>query len=256
MDGGDTPFVGHRILIVDPDARLVGQFSSYLARYGYEVRMASSAAAMDRILSNHRVDAVVLEVLLPDKSGLSVCRRLAQGAGPAIIFLTTVNDEADRIVGLELGADDYLAKPLSPRELLARLRAVLRRRPTRPWFTELQSPARANGVQLDFVKLQLRAPPNLVLGLTRTELTLVATLLDQPGRTVSRAELLSQLGPGLNERVMDTQVSRLRRKLLSQLKLDAIRTVRGVGYAWILEGEAPSDPPTPRWALDADLPAA
>ena len=256
MDGGAGSLVGRRILMVDPDTRLAKQYADYLAGYGYDVRTAASAAAMERILSVHRIEAVVLEVMLPDTSGLSAFQRLAQGGGPAVIFLTTVNDEADRIVGLEIGADDYLSKPLSPRELLARLRAVLRRRQIRPGFTERQAAAGANGVQLDFVKLRLHAPPNLSLGLTRTELTLVATLLDQPGRTVSRTELLSQLGPGLNERVMDTQVSRLRRKLHAQLHLDVIRTVRGVGYAWILEGEAPTGPPVPEWSLGADLPAA
>ena len=118
-----------RILVVDDDLRMRDLLVRYLGGEGYEVKAAADAAAMDKLLARERYDLVVLDLMLPGEDGLAVCRRLrAQGAAPAIIMLTAKGDDVDRIVGLEMGADDYLPKPFNPRELLARINAVLRRR--------------------------------------------------------------------------------------------------------------------------------
>ena len=122
-----------RILVVDDDLRMRDLLVRYLGGEGYEVKAAADAAAMDKLLARERYDLVVLDLMLPGEDGLSVCRRLrkenaAPGAAPAIIMLTAKGDDVDRIVGLEMGADDYLPKPFNPRELLARINAVLRRK--------------------------------------------------------------------------------------------------------------------------------
>src|SRR5579871_5633284 len=119
--------VGARILMVDDDPGIRDVVSEFLTRHGYVVETAADAASMEQALERGGVDLMVLDVMLPGEDGLSICRRLA-GAGPAIIMLSAMGEDTDRIVGLEIGADDYLPKPCNPRELLARVRAVLRRR--------------------------------------------------------------------------------------------------------------------------------
>src|SRR3954463_1278416 len=119
---------GARILMVDDDPGIRDVVSDFLTRHGYEVETAADAPSMEKALSNGPVDLVVLDVMLPGEDGLAICRRLSRPDGPAIIMLSAMGEETDRIVGLELGADDYLPKPCNPRELLARIRAVLRRR--------------------------------------------------------------------------------------------------------------------------------
>ena len=120
------------ILLVDDDAGIRGVIRDYLEEHGYAVDTAASAKELDSLLARAKPDLIVLDVMMPGEDGLAVCRRLSREPGPAIIMLSALGEDADRIIGLELGADDYLPKPCNPRELLARVRAVLRRRPRAP----------------------------------------------------------------------------------------------------------------------------
>src|SRR5579871_5998789 len=159
-----------RILLVDDDPGIRDVVAEFLQRHGYHVETAADGKEMDRALARGAVDLVVLDVMLPGEDGLAICRKLARPDGPAIIMLSAMGEETDRIVGLELGADDYIPKPCNPRELLARIRAVLRRR---------QEPRSADGAigarcafagsRLDFVRRELRSPQGVVVNLSTGE---------------------------------------------------------------------------------------
>ena len=152
------------ILVVDDDAALREQVSAYLADHGYVTHAADSGAAMDRILAEIEVDLVILDVRLPGEDGLSICRRLAESGGPAIVVVSGLSEEVDRVLGLELGADDYLPKPCSPRELLARVRAVIRRL-EEPRHGGARRPRvyRFQGFSVDMTRRQVLAPNDPVL---------------------------------------------------------------------------------------------
>lgn len=219
-----------RVLVVDDDDGLREQICRYLGDNGFETAAAASAPAMDRALASRSFDAVVLDVMMPGEDGLSVCRRLSQTRGPAILFMSALGEELDRILGLELGADDYLAKPCNPRELLARLRAVLRR------GAAGAAPARGaaayvfEGFRLDLARRELTSPTGAMVVLSAGEFSLLLAFLDHPRRPLSRERLaeLSGVGGVVIERAVDVQVSRLRRKL--GFSRDVIRTLRGSGY--------------------------
>lgn len=222
-----------RIVLVDEDLEHVTRLQVYLMANGFDVRTAASGAAMDRLLRERSAHLVVLEAALAGENGLQICRRLTQRNGPSVVFLTGMTEEADRIVGLELGADDYLSKELGLRELLARFRAVLRRRdPTReqaPW-EEVREFA---GFSLDLTRRQLRGPGGTAAPLTRSEQSIMAAFFDRPGKVLTRETLSARIGAQsgrASERVIDTQVSRLRRKLNAHFDQGLIRTVRGSGY--------------------------
>jgi two-component system OmpR family response regulator len=231
-----------RILIVDDDNELRSHIAGYLAMHGYLVEEARDAPALDRAMGEGSFDLVVLDVMLPGEDGLSICRRLAAPAAPQIIMLSAMGDETDRIVGLEIGADDYLPKPCSPRELLARVRAVLRR------SGEAQSGAEKVGAmvefagfRLDLVRRRLHAPNGSVLVISNNEFALLTTLLRNPGRVLSRQTLaqMAEIGrPEDVDRAVDMLVSRLRRKLQAQSGAEVIATVRGQGYRLVADTTA------------------
>lgn len=216
-----------RILVVDDDAdlrRLVGEF---LRSHGLEVEVARDAREMDARLAASRYDLIILDLMMPGEDGLSVLRRLRGDPRPAIIMLSAMGEDTDRIVGLEVGADDYLAKPCNPRELLARVRAVLRRREgaggtgaTRcfgPWT-------------LDVVARTVRRTGGDAVALTDAEFRVLNAFLDRPQRVLSRDQLLEYAkGAEVDafDRAIDVTISRLRRKLGTD---DPIRTIRGEGY--------------------------
>ena len=190
---------------------------------------------MERILARRRPDLVVLDVMLPGEGGLSICRRLARPDGPAIIMLSALGDDTDRIVGLELGADDYLAKPCNPRELLARVRAVLRRRTEARALEEpLETACEFAGWRRDLVRHELRSPYGVVVNLSSGEFSLLRAFVKRPQRVLSRDQLLEfARGPRSDafDRAIDVQISRLRRKLKGGDDGQAlIRTVRNEGY--------------------------
>jgi two-component system OmpR family response regulator len=222
-----------QILIVDDDTDLRDQTAGYLADHGYDVHTAGNAGEMKQVLDETGIELVLLDVMLPGEDGLSICRRLSDAGGPPVIMISALGEEIDRILGLELGADDYLPKPCSPRELLARVRAVLRRRETAP---EERSAGRAYefaGYRLDVVRRQLRGPTGVVVLLTAGEFALLRAFLDRPGRILTREQLLDYARGSEAEvfdRAIDVQISRLRRKLVASSGEALITTLRGAGY--------------------------
>ena len=226
------------ILVVDDDASLREQMVGYLAEHGYAVHGAADAKEMAAVMADHPIDRVVLDIMMPGEDGLSICRRLAAAPGPSVIMVSALGDEIDRVLGLELGADDYLSKPCSPRELLARVKAVLRRHDEGPVNPNPET-ARFLGFTLNLPRRQLRAPDGRSIMLTSGEFSLLAVFLDNAGRILSREELL-ELARGRDaenvfDRAIDVQISRLRRKLDDGDGFDPIETVRGEGYRFVCE---------------------
>jgi two-component system OmpR family response regulator len=214
-----------RIVVVDDDPGIRELVSDFLGRHGFEVETAADGAGLGRSLAARPADLVVLDVMLPGEDGLQICRRLAAGDGPSVIMLSAMGEETDRIVGLELGADDYLPKPCNPRELLARVRAVLRRR----------GEARSDDGEL--VRRELRSPEGVVVNLSGGEFSLLRTLVERPERVLTRDQLLDLArGPDSEayDRAIDVQISRLRRKLDDGGQGgELIRTVRNEGYMFM-----------------------
>jgi two-component system OmpR family response regulator len=223
------------ILVVDDDASIRDAIADFLGGHGYAVRTARNAAACDHELAQAPVDLIVLDVMMPGEDGLSLCRRLAP-AGTAILMLSALDAVTDRIVGLEVGAWDYLTKPFEPRELLARVRALLRRP-----GAERADPGTKDGVSfagwwLDMEQRRLRDPAGRPLALSEGEHALLAAFVRRPGRILTRDALLD-LARGLDaasyDRAIDIAVSRLRRKLGDADPAPLIETVRGVGYRFL-----------------------
>jgi two-component system, OmpR family, response regulator len=222
-----------RIIIVDDDAGIRNAIRDYLEEYGYAVETAASAKELDGLLGRGPADLIVLDVMMPGEDGLGVCRRLSVEPGPAIVMLSALGEDADRIIGLELGADDYLPKPCNPRELLARIRAVLRRRRESRGHAGLE--CTFAGWRLDLVRRELHSPDGLLVNLTAGEFMLLRALLEHPQRILTRDELLDVArGPDVEafDRAIDVQVSRLRRKLDDGAagQNGLIRTIRNEGY--------------------------
>lgn len=221
------------ILLVDDDDQLRLEIADYLAQHGFTVHQARDAREMRAKLTAAPIKIVILDVMLPGEDGLSICRSMAGKQGPAVLMLSSMGESIDRILGLELGADDYVVKPVSPRELLARVRALLRRR-----SQDGQPAARGAiyafaGFRFDIVRRQLKAPGGDVLMLTPGELSLLGAFVENPHRVLSREELVT-LSRGetatVLDRAVDIQISRLRRKLNSQSLDEVIKTHRGLGY--------------------------
>lgn len=237
-----TPARPDRLLIVDDDARIRDLLRRYLAQEGFEVLLAEDAKAMARVLAREAVDLIVLDLMLPGEDGLSVCRRLrAANDHTPLIMLTAKGEDVDRIVGLEVGADDYLAKPFNPRELLARIHAVLRRRPARE---EPGAPAREPELvafgpfEFDVAARRLLRDGQPV-PLTTGEFSMLKALVRHPRQPMSR-DKLAQLARGREfepfDRSLDVQVSRLRKLIETDpTQPRYIQTVWGVGYVFVPE---------------------
>ena len=220
-----------RLLVVDDDPGIREVLCEYLDRHGYAAEPAASAAEMDRALQARPADLVVLDVMMPGEDGLSACRRLA-ARGQPVVMLSAMGEETDRIVGLELGADDYLAKPCNPRDLLARVRAVLRRRDGSAPAGEGSDLAFA-GWRLDLTRHALTAPDGGAVALTAGEFALLHALVRSPRRVLSRDQLLdAAFGQSSDsyDRAVDVQISRLRKKLGDGSGRHLIVTRRGEGY--------------------------
>jgi two-component system OmpR family response regulator len=224
------------ILIVDDDAEIRRLLGDYLRRNGLRTTAVADGKAMWSALESERIDLVVLDLMLPGEDGLTLCRRLRADSDVPVIMLTARGDETDRIVGLEMGADDYVPKPFSPRELLARIKVVLRRsrslpRNLRPEEARLM---RFAGWTLDTATRNLLSPDGVVVALSGAEYRLLRVLLTHPNRVLSRDQLMD-LTRGREadpfDRSIDVQVSRLRQRLGDDPKDPAlIKTVRGEGY--------------------------
>lgn len=234
-DASPTP-ARNFIAIVEDDIEIGELVADLLVREGFEVAICNDAADLDRVVGRRRVDLVLLDLMLPGEDGLSICRRLQFGAVPVpVIMVTAKGDDIDRIVGLEFGADDYLPKPFNPRELVARVRAVLRR--TRDAHRPQAMPGRQYrfaGWALDSGSRELIDPHGRAVELTGGEFDLLVALLDHPQRVLTRDQLLDWTrgrDAAPFDRTIDVQLSRLRRKLEDDPKAaNIIRTVRGGGY--------------------------
>ena len=239
-----------RLLVVDDDPGIRELTAEFLAAHGYQVDTAEDGAAMRRRLAEERYALIVLDVMMPGEDGLTILRSLDRATAPAVIILSVIGEEVDRIVGLEMGADDYVAKPANPRELLARIRSVLRRKEAAP---AVAAPApgdrsylRFAGWRLDPLARQLNDPDDVVINLSDGEFRLLLALVEHPRRVLTRDQLLD-LSRGANteffDRAIDVQVSRLRRKLQRQEGAsgsggdELIRTIRNEGYMFTADVE-------------------
>jgi two-component system OmpR family response regulator len=221
------------ILVVDDDGEILSLVARFLRSNGFKVHIARTGVEMEEVLRHSAVDLIVLDLMLPGRNGLELCRDLRRTSSVPVIMLTAKGEETDRIVGLEVGADDYLPKPFNPRELLARINAVLRR--AKGAETERNGrPGRAlifAGWRLDTLKRELVDPRGTVVDLSTGEYDLLVAFLEAPQRVLSRDFLLDAARNRTIEafdRSIDVQVSRLRRKLAGAD--DLIKTVRGAGY--------------------------
>jgi two-component system phosphate regulon response regulator OmpR len=231
-----------KIVIVDDDARIRDLLRRFLAQEGYDVLLAEDARALQRITSRESVDLLVLDVMLPGEDGLSICRRLRQaGDKTPIIMLTAKGEDVDRILGLEIGADDYLGKPFNPRELLARIHAVLRRRPVieAPGApTAEQEVMRFGEFTFDLAARQL-SRNGQEIPLTTGEFAMLKALVRHPRQSLTR-DKLAQLARGRDfepfDRSLDVQISRLRKLIeVDPANPRIIQTVWGVGYVFVPE---------------------
>lgn len=244
------------LLIVDDDLRLQQLLSEYLGEQGYLTSAVGGGEAMDRWLEGHRPDLIILDLMLPGEDGLSLARRLRSNGDIPIIILSARGEELDRIIGLEVGADDYLAKPFNPRELLARIRAVLRRGNDSS-VSALQgngseAPAERQGTGAErnisnFGEFQLDHMARILLKegaeveLTSGEMDLLIALAEHPNRILSREQLMDTINAGENapfDRSIDVRITRLRRKIeQGNTKPRFIRTVWGRGYRFTPDGK-------------------
>ena len=222
------------ILIVEDDREIANLVARYLRGNACRVTLAGDGAEMDRALADGRVDLIVLDLMLPGEDGLSLCRRLRASSAIPILMLTAKAEEIDRIVGLEIGADDYLAKPFNPRELLARIRAVLRR--TGNEVAEEEGVRRMHfvGWTLDVSLRQVLSAEGARISITGAEFDLLHALCLRPGRVLSRDQLLDLTqgrSAGPFERSIDVLVSRIRQKIERDSRNpEIIRTIRSGGY--------------------------
>ena len=232
------------ILVVDDDAETRSLLQQYLQKQGYRVTSAGDGKALRGALLTARPDLIVLDLMLPGEDGLQLCRDLRSRSNLPVIMLTARGEETDRIVGLEMGADDYLAKPFNPRELLARIKSVLRRARSLPENLEpdaVKSFAFA-GWTLDVATRNLTAPDGVVVPLSGTEFKLLRAFLAHPNRVLSRDQLIDFMisrDAGPFDRAIDVQVSRLRQRLRDDAREPrVIKTVRGEGYVLAAQVEA------------------
>ena len=229
------------LLVVDDHREIRDLLARYLAKHDYRVSVADSAAAARRVLETSRIDLVVLDLMMPREDGLSLCRQLRAKSGVPIIMLTAMAEETDRVVGLEMGADDYLTKPFNPRELLARIKAVLRRTNSLP--PQPEQPAarrlRFDRWTFDVARRELMGEDGVGVPLSTGEFLLLSVFLRHPGIVLSRDQLLD-LTRGRDavpfDRSIDNQVSRLRKKIeRDPRRPELIKTHWGGGYSFTAE---------------------
>lgn len=219
-----------RVLIVEDEVKLAGLLRDYLVQEGFEVTVLHRGDEVEPWVATHGVDVVLLDLMLPGKSGLDVCKGLRAGRDVAIIMVTARVEEIDRLLGLELGADDYICKPFSPREVVARVKAVLRRARRAPAAAE-----GGPGVKLDQAGYRASIGGR-DLGLTAVEFQLLRVLVDHPGRIYTRDQLMDAMYRDervVADRTVDSHVKKIRRKLAAVLPdREILHSVYGVGYKY------------------------
>lgn len=233
-----TPTEAH-ILVVDDDAQIRHLAAKLLREHGYRVSVARDGREMWQSLEGANVELVILDIMLPGSNGLDLCKEIRSNSSLPVIMLTARGSETDRIVGLELGADDYVAKPFNPRELLARINSVLRR--ARAHLDVSQAGTahclRFDQWSLDTRRRELMDPKGVVVDLSTGEYDLLLTFLEAPQRVLSRDQLMDAAKHRMTtgaDRAIDIQVSRLRRKIdVSEDGQAVIKTIRGTGYMFV-----------------------
>ena len=220
--------MGERVLIVEDEAKLAGLLRDYLAQDGFEVSVLHRGDEVEPWVSTHDVDLVLLDLMLPGKNGLEVCKALRASSGVAIIMVTARVEEIDRLLGLELGADDYICKPFSPREVVARVKAVLRR------AKRGERPAES-GVKLDEAGYRATIG-GTDLNLTAVEFSLLKVLADHPGRIYTREQLMDAMYRDervVADRTVDSHIKKIRRKIAAVLPdREVVHSVYGLGYKY------------------------
>jgi two-component system OmpR family response regulator len=233
-----------RILLVEDDVAISRILAEILAENGFSPSVVASGAEMDRLLERDDIDLIVLDVMLPGEDGFAICRRLRAASSVPIIMLTALGEEVDRIVGLEIGADDYVTKPFNSRELIARIRALMRRtRATGAPAGARQGPFGFAGWRVYPAERQLYSPEGVRVTTTSAEFDLLLAFCQNPGRVLSREQLLDLTHGGLAgpiERSVDVHVSRIRQKIEADPRDPTlIKTVRLGGYIFTPAVEAP-----------------
>ncbi|HTV79043.1 MAG TPA: response regulator [Steroidobacteraceae bacterium] len=227
------------ILFVEDDSDIRGLVADFLEHNGYRLSVAKDGREMDRVLATSRIDLLILDIMLPKEDGLSLCRRVRASSNVPIIMLTARSSEVDRVVGLEIGADDYLTKPFSTHELLARIRALLRRAQSVAPQVRQRAVLQFAGWKLDVGTRRLTSADGAQVPLTGGEFELLAAFCERPNRVLTRDQLLDLTrgrSPALFDRSIDIQVSRLRRKIEADPKDPLlIQTVRSGGYIFTAE---------------------
>ncbi|MFN5453423.1 response regulator [Bradyrhizobium sp.] len=226
-----------RILCVEDDREIAALLTELLQEHGFAPRFVASAAAMNDVLQREQVDLIMLDLMLPDEDGMSICRRLRQVSTVPIIMVTAKGEDIDRILGLELGADDYVVKPFNPRELVARIRALLRRSQLHPAvIAARQAPMTFDGWRIEPATRTLFDPDRVKITLTSAEFDILLAFCRNAGRVLSREQLIElahggQAGPV--ERSIDVHISRIRQKIEPGAKSwSLIKTVRLGGYVF------------------------
>ena len=230
----------NHIVVVDDDDDIRTSLAKYLRKHGFRVSVAASGKELNQVLAKARVDLLVLDIMLPGDDGLSICRRIRETQRLPIVFLTALTEDVDRIVGLELGADDYVTKPFNPRELLARIKSVLRRSQMLP-----NTPRQTKGIihfdrwRFDILRKEIVGPDGVAIRLSSGEHLVLVSLIEHAGTTLSRDQLLD-LTKGreaqLFDRSIDNVISRLRRKLESDpTNPEIIQTQWGSGYTFVAD---------------------
>ena len=231
------------IVVVDDDDDIRSSLAKYLRKHGFRVSVAANGEELNQVLSTANADLLVLDIMLPGDDGLTICRRVLETRQLPIIFLTALAEDIDRILGLELGADDYVTKPFNPRELLARIKSVMRRSQMLP-----NKPRIAKGVvkfdrwQFDISRKEIMGSDNVAIRLSSGEHLVLVSLIEHAGSTLTRDQLLN-LTKGreaqLFDRSIDNVISRLRRKLeIDPKKPLIIQTQWGNGYAFVADLES------------------
>jgi two-component system, OmpR family, response regulator len=234
--------VQSRVLLVEDDQAICQMLAEVLDDNGFAVSVVSNGHDMDRLLQQEQVDVVVLDVMLPGESGLSICRRLRASSSMPIIMLTALGEDVDRIIGLEIGADDYVTKPFNSRELVARIRALLRRARAGAKTSLRQGPLRFAGWRIFPTERKLLDPDGVRVTTTSAEFDLLLAFCQNAGQVLSREQLLDLTHGGLAgpvERSVDVHVSRLRQKIEPDTRDPTlIKTVRLGGYIFTPDVEA------------------
>ena len=228
----------HHLLVVDDHREIRDLVSRFMSKHGFRVTTACNGKEMRKAIADNSIDLVVLDLMLPGEDGLTLCRDLRARSTVPVIMLTAMGEDTDRIIGLEMGADDYLSKPFNPRELLARTKAVIRRTHALPGEDQSSTPkiVRFEDWRFDVRKRQLQSRDGVIVPLSTGEFNLLLTFVQYPQRVLTRDQLLDFThgrGAEAFDRAIDTQVSRLRRKIEPDSKHPAyIKTEWGGGYVF------------------------